>query len=156
MQLPETNYELSYTICFCIAADKVLMLHRIKPPNPSLWNGVGGKIEPGETPEQANFREVLEETEIDLNNAKEVFYAGTVTWDTLWKGTTKPGGMYCYIAELPEDAIDSKIRNTNEGKLEWKPIEWAIDKNNTEVVKNIPHFLPEMLKKGTPKNHHGI
>lgn len=37
--------------------DHVLMLKRKKPPYQHLYNGVGGKIENGENPEQAMFRE---------------------------------------------------------------------------------------------------
>ena len=53
---------LTHTLCFLTRADQVLMLHRRKPPNQGLWNGVGGKIEAGETPLEGCLREVLEET----------------------------------------------------------------------------------------------
>ena len=38
------------------------MLHRRRPPNQGLWNGVGGRIEAGEPPLAACLREVQEET----------------------------------------------------------------------------------------------
>ncbi len=50
---------LPYTICFCLHDDQVLMLYRSNPPNAGLWNGLGGKIETGETPLSNIHREVL-------------------------------------------------------------------------------------------------
>jgi hypothetical protein len=41
--------DLRYTLCFLTRGDQVLMLHRRRPPNQGLWNGVGGRLEPGET-----------------------------------------------------------------------------------------------------------
>ncbi len=51
---------LLYTICFCRCADKVLMLYRNRPPNQNHWNGLGGKIQVGETPLECAQREILE------------------------------------------------------------------------------------------------
>lgn len=49
---------------------EVLMLHRIKKAvdiNHGKWIGVGGKFEPGESPEECICREVLEETGLRLH-----------------------------------------------------------------------------------------
>jgi acetyl-CoA carboxylase carboxyl transferase subunit beta len=43
-------------------AGRVLLIRRAKPPRVGAWTLPGGHIEPGETPEQAALREVLEET----------------------------------------------------------------------------------------------
>jgi 8-oxo-dGTP pyrophosphatase MutT (NUDIX family) len=43
----------------CFRDGKVLIAKRIKPP---LWSLPGGRIEPGETPEAAAARELMEET----------------------------------------------------------------------------------------------
>ncbi len=48
-----TEERILFTLCFCLAGDKVLMLQRAKEPNLGKWNGVGGKIEPGETPRES-------------------------------------------------------------------------------------------------------
>ncbi len=53
---------LRYTLCFLTRGDSVLMLHRQKPPNLGFWNGVGGRLEQGETPRACMLREVREET----------------------------------------------------------------------------------------------
>jgi len=46
----------------CFRGGKVLIAKRIKPP---LWSLPGGRIEPGETPEAAAMRELLEETGVE-------------------------------------------------------------------------------------------
>ncbi|MES1154895.1 MAG: NUDIX hydrolase, partial [Pseudorhodoplanes sp.] len=43
----------------CFRNGKVLIAKRFKPP---LWSLPGGRVEPGETPEQAAIRELFEET----------------------------------------------------------------------------------------------
>jgi 8-oxo-dGTP pyrophosphatase MutT (NUDIX family) len=43
----------------CFRDGKVLIAKRFKPP---LWSLPGGRVEPGETPEQAAVRELFEET----------------------------------------------------------------------------------------------
>ena len=43
------------TLCYVQHGQKTLMLHRIKKPqdiHQGKWNGLGGKLLPGETPEQ--------------------------------------------------------------------------------------------------------
>jgi 8-oxo-dGTP diphosphatase len=48
---------------------RTLMLHRIKKRNDmhaGKWNGLGGKLEPGETPEECAIREVWEESGLRL------------------------------------------------------------------------------------------
>jgi len=46
----------------CFRGGKVLIAKRIRPP---LWSLPGGRIEPGETPEAAAMRELLEETGVE-------------------------------------------------------------------------------------------
>lgn len=55
-----------YTVCFVKKNNELLMLNREKEKAPimGVWNGVGGKIEKGETPDMGAQREVFEETGI--------------------------------------------------------------------------------------------
>ena len=49
------------------------MLYRNRKPddpNEGKWLGIGGKIEPGETADECNAREVLEETGLDVSGAE--------------------------------------------------------------------------------------
>ncbi|MFD6442385.1 NUDIX domain-containing protein, partial [Peribacillus sp. NPDC060186] len=62
------------------------MLFRNKDPNKHKWNGVGGKIEPGETVDESMKREIIEETGLKV---KGLTFRGIVTWN-------QTGGMYAY------------------------------------------------------------
>ena len=49
------------------------MLHRVKRPNDihqGKWNGLGGKMMPGETPEECVIREVREESGLEIRAPK--------------------------------------------------------------------------------------
>jgi 8-oxo-dGTP diphosphatase len=54
---------VEYVVGFCYSHDlkEVLLLRRNKAPYAEMYNGVGGKVESGETPRKAMFRELLEE-----------------------------------------------------------------------------------------------
>jgi 8-oxo-dGTP diphosphatase len=43
-------------------AGRLLLVRRGRPPSQGLWSVPGGRVEPGESPEQAAAREVAEET----------------------------------------------------------------------------------------------
>ena len=130
------------------------MLLRRKPPHAGKWNGVGGKIEAGETPLTGVTREVMEESGLDLNRAATVHFGGIVTWPADDGVNGQGSGMYVYIAEFPERAVIwSGERATADGLLCWQPIAWVCDGANPRVVENIPIFLPPMLR-GTPPVEH--
>lgn len=150
----EPVWELPYTIGFCVAGQKVLMLHRRNPPNQSLWNGLGGSIESDEMPEESIIREIMEEAALNLKQAQQVRYAGIVTWTFAQDATNIYKGMYAYIAYFDPALIEWHSKDCDEGLLEWKAIDWVIDTRNPEVVDNIPQFLPRMLSDAEPVRYH--
>ncbi|CAG7635700.1 NADH pyrophosphatase [Paenibacillus solanacearum] len=137
---------LKYTICFVIRGSRVLMLNRSKPPGMGCWNGVGGKIEPGETPEQGAIREIREETGIE---ARELYYAGQVTW---FSALGTMSGAHLFVAELPEHADEAYAANeapqeTEEGLLAWKEIEWLLDERNKGLISHLHLYLRSVLER---------
>ncbi|WP_237522584.1 NUDIX domain-containing protein, partial [Bacillus cereus] len=50
-----------HTLCFIKRNEEILMLNRKYDPVKGLWNGVGGKVEKGETPLENAIREIKEE-----------------------------------------------------------------------------------------------
>lgn len=138
----EPFYNLRYTLCFLTRGDEVLMLHRQNPPNRGLWNGVGGRLEPGETPRACILREVCEETGYFL---EDVAFAGILTWIGF---ETPPGGLYLFTAAAPPgEPLDSA-----EGRLAWKPRGWVL--SSPEVVSNIHIFGPHVFNGGPPRAYH--
>lgn len=107
------------------------MLLREKEPNRGKWNGVGGKIEPSETPEEGCKREVLEET-------------GLYVKSLLFKGMIALNGMECIYVFISDDFTGELIQS-DEGTLDWKNVSWIL--KSKEVVENIPLFIEEVLDR---------
>jgi 8-oxo-dGTP diphosphatase len=60
------------TLVYVRDGDRTLMLHRNARPDDThfgKWNGLGGKLEPGESPEACMRREVLEESGLTVQEA---------------------------------------------------------------------------------------
>jgi 8-oxo-dGTP diphosphatase len=136
------NLTPAFTLCFLLNGDDILMMHRNFPPNQGLWNGVGGHIEPGETPRQAIIREVAEETGYAISDPQ---FAGLLTWDGF---EIPPGGIAIFTAEVPH----REFVTNHEGELAWVTREWAC--TAPEVVDNIHVFLPMILAGETGLHFH--
>lgn len=57
------------TLCYVRQDGRTLMIHRVKRAGDihlGKWNGLGGKLEPGESPEQCVVREVREEAGLEI------------------------------------------------------------------------------------------
>lgn len=139
--------ELKYTLCFIRNGSYLLMLLRNNPPNAGWWNGVGGKIEPGETPLASVCRKVHEEVGIQIHRP---IFKGIVTW-TGDIAESVGGGMYVYVANWPANTggspWDLERVVTAEGVLSWVHRD-DIRNWRVPVVDNIPYFLPKMLDLG--------
>jgi len=131
-----------FTLCFLLHDDAVLMLHRRFPPNQGLWNGVGGHIEPGETPREAAVREIEEETGYQVTDPR---FAGLLTWEGF---EIPPGAIAIFIADVP----DRNFLTNHEGELAWQPRNWACTAPG--VVDNIHVFLPKILAGEPPLHYH--
>ena len=78
---------INTTLCYIREGGSYLMLHRIKKQNDmnrDKWIGIGGKFEPGESPEDCLLREVREETGLELNSYR---YRGIITFVSSEYGT---------------------------------------------------------------------
>ena len=91
---------------------KYLMLHRVKKErdeNRDKWVGIGGKFEPGESPEDCARREVFEETGLTMNRWA---YRGIVTFVSDEWGTE-------YMHLFHSGDFSGTLRDCDEGVLEW-------------------------------------
>ena len=91
---------------------KYLMLHRVKKErdeNRDKWVGIGGKFEPGESPEDCALREVKEETGLTV---KSWAYRGIVTFVSDEWGTE-----YMHLFHCAD--FFGTLRDCDEGVLEW-------------------------------------
>ncbi len=101
------------TLCYVKKDNKTLMLHRIKKENDmhkGKWNGLGGKLENGESPEECVIREVKEESGLEIKNPK---LKGILTFPAF--DGIEDWYVFVFVAyKFEGELIDSK-----EGKLEW-------------------------------------
>lgn len=100
------------TLCYIERGDRYLMLHRTKKAhdeNRDKWIGIGGHIEPGETPEACILRECREETGLTLLDCR---YRGVVHFRSdVWPDED----MHLFTATRFEGA---QIE-CDEGELAW-------------------------------------
>lgn len=112
-----------HTLCFIKRNEEILMLNREYDPVKGLWNGVGGKIEKGETPLENAIREIKEETNIKVTY-DQIQFKGIIKWED----SSYSGGMYVYLVELlheftyhtPKIAIDDPTFNSEVIYLDGK------------------------------------
>ena len=130
-----------YTVCFVKNENNILMLNREKSPIMGVWNGVGGKIEKGETPDEGALREVFEETGIKV---ERYFSKGTVSWET---SNSELDGIYVYLYEVTNHLKLETPNKTREGILDWKSIDWILNPINLGIAEMVSQYLPVLLNK---------
>ena len=111
------------TLCHIEKDGKWLMLYRNKKENDlneGKWVGIGGKLEPGETADACNLREVYEETGLKLLDARPqgVVHFRSDKWED--------EEMYLYTASEFEGEL---TEDCDEGRLEWIPKEEILNLN---------------------------
>jgi len=101
------------TLCYVKQNGKTLMVHRNKKPNDihaGKWNGLGGKFEAGETPEECIKREVQEEAGLLIQNP---FLHGLLMFPNF-----KGNDWYVFVFTANE--FDGELLESSpEGRLEW-------------------------------------
>lgn len=113
--------------------DKVFITRRSYGNFADLWEFPGGKIELGETKEEALIREIKEELELDINNLE---YLTTVEYDYPSFHLT----MHCFICDICGGTLslnahnDAKWVSLKELQLQnWVPAD-------VEVVEKLLEF----------------
>ncbi len=104
------------TLCYIQHAGQTLMIHRIKRADDihlGKWNGLGGKFEPGESPEECVIREVREESGLELRQPR---LCGLLIF---------PGfkGNDWYVFVFTAHEFSGELMENEEGYLEWIPDE---------------------------------
>jgi len=125
------------TLCYVIDNDKTLMLFRNKKKNDvheGKWNGLGGKFEQGETPEECVIREVQEESGLLIKNPKMHGFIVFPMFD---------GKKDWYVFLFSSREFTGKLIDSKEGRLEWIPNNKLLDLNLWE---GDPIFIPWMFQ----------
>ena len=140
---------INTSLCYVEKDGKYLMLHRVKKENDlnrDKWVGIGGKFEAGESPEECNSREALEETGLTLHSQR---YCGIVTFVS-----DKWGTEYMHLFHSTD--FSGEIKDCDEGNLEWVKISdiyslplWQGDKIFLRLIeKEVPFFSLKLVYEG--------
>ncbi len=92
---------------------QTLMLHRVKKKEDmhmGKWNGLGGKLIPGETPEECIIREVKEESGLTVQNPS---LRGFLTFPKF----SKDEDWYAFLFIIHN--FHGRLIDSPEGNLEW-------------------------------------
>ena len=111
------------TLCYVKTETQTLMLHRIKKENDmhkGKWNGLGGKMEDGETPEECIIREVYEESGLTIQDPT---LKGILTFPQF------DGNNDWLAFVFSAHTFTGELIDSDEGVLEWVDNEKLLDLN---------------------------
>lgn len=125
----------------CYVTDKnqteTLMIHRVKKQNDyheGKWNGLGGKFDPGESPEECAIREIEEECGLKV---KSLTMKGFITFPLF------DGKEDWYVFLFTTNEFEGTLIDSPEGHLEWIPNEKLTEINLWEGDKI---FIPWLFE----------
>lgn len=128
--------QIRATLLFIVRGGEILLIRKKRGLGAGKVNGPGGKIDPGETPEQCAIREAREELCVDATGVRE---AGR-----LWFQFVDGLRLFCHV--FRGDDCVGEPRETEEAVPLWTPVDripydemWADDR----------HWLP-LLLEGKP------
>jgi 8-oxo-dGTP diphosphatase len=144
------------TLCYIKCDKHTLMLHRNKKPNDihkDKWDGLGGKIEAGESPEECVIREIREESGLEIYKPR---LHGLLLFPDFFGNDWY---VFVYTAsEFSGDLIDSA-----EGTLKWIPDDdltslnlWESDHIFFEWIKSGKFFSAKFIYDGDKMKSHEV
>ena len=101
------------TLCYVKNGGKTLMIHRVKKENDihqGKWNGLGGKLDPGETPEECVIREVREESGLTI---ADPLLKGFLTFPDF--ANDEDWYAFVFVAKR----YNGQLIDSEEGNLRW-------------------------------------
>ena len=138
------------TLGYVMSPDQqhVLMIHRNKRPDDlhyGKYNGLGGRLEPGESVVAGMRREILEESGL---LAEQLVLRGTISWP----GFGKAGEAWFGFIFRIDRWSGTPHAGNHEGTLEWIPVDRVLD---LPLWESDRLFLPMVFDYG-PGTFHGV
>jgi 8-oxo-dGTP diphosphatase len=129
------------TLCWILKDGKVLLKLANAGISDGKWNGVGGKMEPGETPEECARRETLEESGLTVGR---MTYHGRIEFYFVDEDSSDRRHVKDWVMHVfSTDDFTGNIMESGEGKLKW------FDLNSIPYDKmweDDMHWVPLMLE----------
>lgn len=140
------------TLGFVLSPDRrsVLLVYRdARPEDPAFgkYNGLGGKLEPGEDVASGMRREIWEEAGLE---AQELVLRGTLSWPGFGKGGED---WFGFIFLVPRWRGQPRSSNS-EGRLVWVPTERLL-RQELPMWPGDRYFLP-LVFDDDPRPFHGV
>jgi 8-oxo-dGTP diphosphatase len=137
------------TLGFVMSPDgrRVLLVHRNRRPGDAhlgKYNGLGGKVEPGEDVVACLRREVREESGLDCES---LTLRGTVSWPGFGKGGEDWFGFLFRVDRY----AGTPWPENDDGPLEWVEVERILD---LPLWEGDRHFLPLVFQG--ERQFHGV
>lgn len=125
----KTHKQITVIIGLVIHDGKILMVKRHEPEVPGAhlkWEYPGGKVDIGETPEQAIIREIREETGVIVDVKRLLPCVVTTNWEYPWGiQQTLIFGFECtYISE------EKRFHDHHVQNVEWVAIKKLFDRES--------------------------
>lgn len=124
--------------------ENVLMIKRNKEPFIDMCNGIGGKIEAGESTKDAILREVEEETEIVEGDIDEINFLVKLIFD-------KQPSLNVFYIKMKKSFSRVKFNDISEGSISWLNIKnhKLLDVNNKNLAGdgNLQYFIKYVLNR---------
>lgn len=144
------------TLCYLKQNGKTLMIHRNRKPgdiHAGKWNGLGGKFEPGESPEACVQREVREESGLEVRAPR---LHGLLMFPNF-----KGNDWYVFVFTATE--FRGQLRDSAEGELRWMPDEelnrlplWPSDRIFFPWLQGERFFSARFLYEGDEMKSHEV
>ncbi len=128
--------KMETTLCLLRKDDKILLARKKRGFGEGKYNGVGGKLEGSETPEEAMIRETREEINVTPTKYEKV---GTVEFDEYYKG--EPANLIFHLYMAYE--WDGEPTESEEMAPKW----FSIDEiPYDEMFRDDTYWLPLVLE----------
>ena len=127
------------TLCYVRHAGKTLMVLRNKKKNDihtGKWNGLGGKFERGETPEECVIREIQEESGLRVDS---LTLKGFLTFPDF--ANNEDWYAFVFVAQ----GVVGELIDSTEGELRWIEDDQLLNLNLWEGDR---YFLPLLDQPG--------
>jgi 8-oxo-dGTP diphosphatase len=139
------NSKQHYCLGFLFAEDYVLLIHKVRPAwQKGKMNGIGGHVEPGESPLAAMVREFHEETGLH-NHAHN--------WQYFFVMEFEDCVVHCYRSEWDHTLPIPDSHLFGEEQVRWVTLPWLeMNFSNEAILPNLLWLVPlaRQFKGGGP------
>ena len=123
-----------------ITEGRVLLVKRSRPPSEGLWAIPGGRVELGETLQQAAEREIIEETGLTIRAGDPVY-----TFDVIERDDAGRIRFHYVIVDFMADYLSGKLNPSDDAsEARWVTPEelegLPMNETTRKVLTNVVHF----------------